>query len=86
MGKNRIVQQAVRAVLGAAAATASVVPVALSQTTPNTATAVAADTSELQEVVVTGSRIQSLNLVSISPVTTVTAIDIAQTGATRIED
>ena len=82
MGKNRILQHAVRAVLGAAAATA-VVPVALSQTTPAT---VAADTTELQEVVVTGSRIQSLNLVSISPVTTVTATDIAQTGATRIED
>ncbi len=86
MGKNRIVQQAVRAVLSAAAATASVVPVALSQTTPTTAAAVAADSSEIQEVVVTGSRIQSLNLVSISPVTTVTATDIAQTGATRIED
>lgn len=83
MGKNLILQHAVRAVLGAAAATASVVPVAFSQTAPAT---VAADTAELQEVVVTGSRIQSLNLVSISPVTTVTATDIAQTGATRIED
>jgi len=86
MGKNRILQQAVRAVLSAAAATASVVPVALSQTAPSTPAAVAADTGEIQEVVVTGSRIQSLNLVSISPVTTVTATDIAQTGATRIED
>src|ERR1700733_6418805 len=86
MGKNRILQQAVRAVLSGAAATASVVPVALSQTTPSTPAAVAADTGEIQEVVVTGSRIQSLNLVSISPVTTVTATDIAQTGATRIED
>src|ERR1700723_122737 len=86
MGKNRILQQAVRAVLSAAAATASVVPVALSQTTTPAPATVAADTAEIQEVVVTGSRIQSLNLVSISPVTTVTATDIAQTGATRIED
>jgi iron complex outermembrane recepter protein len=83
MGKNRILQNAVRAVLGAAAATASVVPVALSQTAPTT---VASETAELQEVVVTGSRIESANLVSISPVTTVTAVQIAQTGATRIED
>jgi iron complex outermembrane receptor protein len=86
MGKNRILQQAVRAVLSAAAATASVVPAALSQTTPTTVAAEAAEPGELQEVIVTGSRIQSLNLVSISPVTTVTATEIAQTGATRIED
>ena len=81
MGKNRILQQAVRAVLSAAAASASVVPVALSQTTPTTVAAEAAQPAELQEVIVTGSRIQSLNLVSISPVTTVTATEIAQTGA-----
>jgi iron complex outermembrane receptor protein len=40
----------------------------------------------VQEVVVTGSRIQSTNLVSISPVTTVSATDIEQTGLVRTED
>ncbi len=40
----------------------------------------------VQEVIVTGSRIQSTNLVSISPVTTVSATDIEQTGLVRTED
>jgi outer membrane receptor protein involved in Fe transport len=92
MGKNRIVQHAVRAALAAAAASAAV-PMAWAQTTPpqtaqnvpNTQ-AVPTGQSDLAEVVVTGSRIQSANLISISPVTTVTATEIAQTGATRIED
>jgi iron complex outermembrane receptor protein len=84
MGNNRILKHAVRAVLAAAAATA-VVPLAYSQTAP---APVATDNTEgaLQEVVVTGSRIQTENLISISPVTSVTATEIAQTGATRIED
>src|SRR5882757_7720267 len=83
MGNNRKLQFAVRAALAAAAATA-VVPVALAQTATTT-TAPAADTA-LQEVVVTGSRIQSLNLNSISPISTVTAVDIQATGMTRVED
>src|SRR5689334_9034280 len=37
----------------------------------------------IQEVVVTGSRIQSPNVTSISPVTTVSAADITATGLTR---
>jgi iron complex outermembrane recepter protein len=40
----------------------------------------------IQEVVVTGSRIQSPNITSISPVTTVSAADITATGLTRTED
>jgi outer membrane receptor protein involved in Fe transport len=44
-----------------------------------------ADTT-LQEVVVTGSRIAVPNQTSISPVTFVSAVDIQQTGLTRIED
>jgi len=40
----------------------------------------------IQEVVVTGSRIQSPNVTSISPVTTVSAADITATGLTRTED
>jgi outer membrane receptor protein involved in Fe transport len=50
-----------------------------------TAAAAAADAT-LQEVVVTGSRISVPNQVSISPVTFVSALDVAQTGVTRVED
>jgi iron complex outermembrane receptor protein len=49
------------------------------------APAASTDTS-LQEVVVTGSRIAAPNQVSISPVTFVSAVDIQQTGVTRVED
>jgi iron complex outermembrane receptor protein len=49
------------------------------------ATAANTDTS-LQEVVVTGSRISVPNQVSISPVTFVSALDIQQTGVSRVED
>ena len=86
MGKNRILQHAVRAVLAAAAASA-VVPVAYSQTAaPATTAAAAGAESDIQEVVVTGSRLQTANLVSISPIVTVTNLQIEQTGLTRVED
>jgi outer membrane receptor protein involved in Fe transport len=39
-----------------------------------------------EEIVVTGSRLVTPNLTSISPVTTVTAADIQNTGMTRVED
>src|SRR5687767_8827953 len=45
----------------------------------------AADTT-IQEVVVTGSRIAQPNLETTSPVTQVTAADIAVQGVTRVED
>ena len=83
MGNNRKLQFAIRAALAASAATA-VVPVALAQTATTT-TAPAPDTT-LQEVVVTGSRIQSLNIQSISPISSVSAVDIQATGLTRVED
>jgi iron complex outermembrane receptor protein len=83
MGNNRKLQFAIRAALAATAATA-VVPVALAQTATTT-TAPAPDTT-LQEVVVTGSRIQSLNIQSISPISSVSAVDIQATGLTRVED
>jgi iron complex outermembrane recepter protein len=52
-----------------------------------TAPAVAANNdTTLQEVVVTGSRISVPNQVSISPVTFVSAMDVAASGATRVED
>src|SRR6187549_1900022 len=40
----------------------------------------------IQEVVVTGSRIAQPNLETTSPVTQMTADDIAVTGVTRVED
>ena len=84
MGNNRKLQFAIRAALAAATATAAV-PMAQSQTVAAN-TAATTDTT-LQEVVVTGSRIaQAPNDVSISPITTVTAVDIAQTGLIRTED
>ena len=43
-------------------------------------------TDEVEEVVVTGSRIPQANLTTTSPVTQVTAEDIAVTGVTRVED
>ena len=46
----------------------------------------AAPEAPVQEVIVTGSRIQSANVTSISPVTTVSAADITATGLTRTED
>ena len=79
---NLKLRLAIHAALGGGTLLASL-GAANAQTTP---AAVAAEPAELEEVVVTGSRIQSANLVSISPVTTVTATDIAQTGAMRIED
>jgi iron complex outermembrane recepter protein len=82
MGNNRKLQFAVHAALAAAAASA-MAPTAFAQTTAaNTATS-----TELQEVIVTGSRIaQAPNDISMSPITTVTADQIATTGLTRVED
>jgi iron complex outermembrane receptor protein len=80
MGNNRKLQQAIRAAL-ALAATTGAVPIAMSQTAPTPAAS-----ASLEEVVVTGSRIKSTNLVSISPVTSVTATDIQVTGLARVED
>jgi iron complex outermembrane recepter protein len=84
MGNNRKLQFAIRAALTAAAATAAV-PAALAQTVAANTTATT-DTT-LQEVVVTGSRIAvAPNDISITPITTVTALDIQQTGLIRTED
>src|SRR4051794_18798806 len=48
-------------------------------------TAVAQD-QEVEQVVVTGSRIRMPNLEGTSPVTQVTSADIATQGVTRVED
>src|SRR5271168_2333636 len=82
MGNNRKLQYAIRAAIAMAGATAAA-PAALSQT----AVATTEPVPELQEVVVTGSRIQqNPNDVSISPIVSVTALEIAQTGLVRTED
>src|SRR5271166_26127 len=83
MGNNRTLRYSIHAVLAAAAA-ASVVPAAYAQTAPPPSSESAAPA--LEEVVVTGSRIKSANLTSISPVTSVTAADVTATGLTRTED
>src|SRR5271165_3341618 len=81
MGNNRKLQYAIRAAIAMAGATAAA-PAAFSQTA-----AVANEPAELQEVVVTGSRIQqNPNDISISPIISVTALEIARTGLVRTED
>ncbi|MDB5458986.1 MAG: TonB-dependent receptor [Caulobacteraceae bacterium] len=54
---------------------------AMAQTAPQTA-----PPSTVQEVVVTGTRIQNANLASVSPVTTVNNAEIKLSGASRVED
>jgi iron complex outermembrane recepter protein len=83
---NPVLRHAVRmALLGAGAMAASAIqsPLAQAQTAPKAA---AEPTAELQEVVVTGSRIATPNLDAISPVTAVTSEEIKETGVVRIED
>ena len=86
MERNPILSRAVRAALfsaGAFAVSATQSSLVQAQTAPKKA---AEASPELQEVVVTGSRIAAPNLQSISPVTAITAEEIKSTGVTRIED
>lgn len=86
MGNNRKLQFAIRAALAAAAASTAV-PIAMAQTVAATNTTATTNEPALQEVVVTGSRIAvAPNTVSISPITTITSVDIQQTGLIRTED
>ncbi|MCI3131033.1 TonB-dependent receptor domain-containing protein [Phenylobacterium aquaticum] len=50
------------------------------------ATPALAQQAEVQEIVVTGSRIPTPNLTSVSPVVAITAADIKAQGVTRVED
>jgi len=85
MGNDRKLLFAIRAAL-ATAATLSQVPAALSQTVAANNESATSDAA-LQEVVVTGSRIATApNDISISPITTVSQLDIAQSGLIRTED
>jgi iron complex outermembrane recepter protein len=61
-------------------------PQLLAQNVPAPAAPSSAATLQLQEVVVTGSRIATPNQTSISPVQFVSAQQFAQLGATRVED
>lgn len=85
-GINTNLRHAVRMALFGAGTLAA----ATMQSTPaqaQTAAKVADNSSpDLQEVVVTGSRIATPNLDSISPVTAITSEEIKQTGTVRIED
>ena len=81
MARNRPLSTAVqRALYGAAAVTAAGVPnVVLAQD--------GAQLEELEEIVVTGSRIATdPNLVTSSPVTTLDAQELTNRGITRVED
>jgi iron complex outermembrane recepter protein len=80
MGNTKL-QYAVRAVLAAAAASA------MAPAYAQTAAPAVANDAALQEVVVTGSRLAiSPNDVSISPVTSLDALDIQKSGLVRTED
>jgi iron complex outermembrane recepter protein len=81
--RNQKLRFAIHAALGGSSLVASIGAVH-SQTAP--ATAANAPSDQLQEVVVTGSRIAVPNQTSISPVTFVSAAEIQQTGVTRVED
>lgn len=84
---NPLIQAVVRAVLTASTAVAAFSSVANAQEAPASATATnSTGAAPVQEVVVTGSRLVIPNNIAISPVTTVTADTIAQTGTTRVED
>ena len=81
MAKSRSLQQAVRFALATATAAAGV-----SALHAQEAPAPAAAAAPVEEVVVTGSRLSTPNETSISPITTVSAVDLQQTGLTRVED
>lgn len=81
MNSNRSVRNAVRLALMTAAGSAS--QLVLAQTAPPPAQ----PNAPVEEVVITGSRLaQPPNDISISPITSVSAEDIQQTGLVRTED
>jgi iron complex outermembrane receptor protein len=75
---NQVTRAVRRALIWSALAAAGAP--AMAQTQP------AATQAPVEEVIVTGSRIQSPNVTSVSPVTTISAADITATGLTRTED
>ena len=79
---SALLRAAVHAALAGGALVATIGAAQAQQTTP----APDASAPQLQEVVVTGSRIAVPNDESISPVTFVSAAQIQETGITRVED
>ncbi len=78
--RSRNVRQAVHFALTACASAAGSLAFAADAAAP-------ANSEAVQEVVVTGSRIaQSPNDISISPINTVSSVDIQQSGLVRAED
>jgi len=82
MAKSRSLQQAVRFALATATAAAGIPALHAQEATP----APAAPAAPVEEVVVTGSRLVTPNETAISPISSVSAVDIQQTGLTRVED
>ena len=83
--ENHKLRSAIRAVLGSGSLVAFL-GAADAQTAPPAVAAATPSSEALQEVVVTGSRILTPNQASISPVTFVSALEVQQTGVTRVED
>jgi iron complex outermembrane recepter protein len=88
MAKNDVLRRAVRCALFANAAAVAGVPIAAHADAegPAAPAAEAPAAAPVAEVVVTGSRIVEPGLTSVSPVTSVSADQIKQSGVTRIED
>lgn len=81
---NTFIGQAVRRALYGASAMAA--GLALPTLSHAQTAQPAASSGALEEVVITGSRIASPNLVSVSPITAVAAEEVAKSGVTRVED
>jgi outer membrane receptor protein involved in Fe transport len=97
MSNNTSIRRAIRVALSHAAMASIALPAAgvaaaadqampAPSAAPATPATAAAPIAALQEVVVTGSRIVQPGLSSISPVTAITAKDIAAQGVTSVED
>jgi iron complex outermembrane receptor protein len=82
MARNTEIARSIRRALFMSACAAGGASTALAQDTPQENP----DVAEQDTVVVTGSRIVTPNLQSISPVTALTAEDIVRTGKSTIED
>jgi iron complex outermembrane recepter protein len=85
---NHLVRQAVRSAVlcGGTLAAALATQATKAQTPPAPANDQADNAAPITEVVVTGSRIATPSLESVSPITAVSSQEIKETGATRVED
>ncbi|MBV9914839.1 MAG: TonB-dependent receptor plug domain-containing protein, partial [Sinobacteraceae bacterium] len=79
MANSRSLQRAVRIALATASAAAGATAAQAQEATP-------APAAPVEEVIVTGSRLLTPNEQSISPITSVSATQLQETGLTRVED